>query len=136
MRMMEITSEADPALRYRFEADDSGAAVVTILYGEEPPSSAYRLHRQTTIALLKTVREFLEQADPDEDSLTGLLMEPGVNLRAEARVIRSVRNELAVQICVVAGLTIDLRLSMTGSRQLLQGLTELVPLRSSDIAAA
>lgn len=136
MRVMEITSEADPALRYSFEADDSGAAVVTVLYGTEPPSGAYRLHRQTTIALLKTVREFLDQADGDEESLTGLVMEPGVNLRAEARIIRSVRHELALQICVMAGLTIDLRLSLAGARQLLQGLTELIPLRSSDHAAA
>ena len=133
MRVHEYVSETDPALRYRFEADDSGTLLIGMAYGEES-CGTFRLPRLTALGMIGALQDFLDRATEDEELITAASLEPAAHLRAEARVVRSVRHELALQVCVAAGLTMDLRLGISGAKRLLEGLLEVVPVRHDDFA--
>ena len=129
--MHEYVSESDPALRYRFEADDSGTLLISLVYAEES-GGTFRLPRVTALGIIGALRDFVEESASDEEHVTATPLEPADHLRAEARIVRSVRHELAMQVCVAAGLTMDLRLGVRGAQHLLDGLLAVVPLRQDD----
>lgn len=132
MRVHEYVSDSDPSLRYRFEADDGGTLLISVGYGDES-CGTFRLPRMTALGMIRSLRDFVDGAGEDEERITAESLEPAPHLRAEARVVRSVRHELALQVCVAAGLTMDLRLGVPSAKRLLEGMLSVVPLRHDDL---